>query len=120
MAGHVAPFCPLYFLVTAGLVFAAILPLQLQVCTMCSLALKCEFIHYYLEKTKKKKCSIQNLIFVGIWVFHSDHITFIKDVAATQPPQHLCHLLRMLKTKGGSFFVPCFFFLLVPRFFRTW
>ena len=55
MAGHVAPFCPLYFLVTAGLVFAAILHLQLQVCTMCSLALKCEFIHYYLEKTKKKK-----------------------------------------------------------------
>ncbi len=32
-----------------------------------------------------------------------DHITFIKDVAVTQPPQHLCHLLRMLKTKGGFF-----------------
>jgi len=119
MAGHVAPLCPLYFLVTAGLAFAAILPLQLQVCTMCSLTVKCEFVHYYLKK-KKKKCLIQNLIFVGIWVFHSDHITFIKDVAATQPPQHLCHLLRMLKTKGGSFFVPCFFFPLVPRYFRTW
>ena len=69
------------------------------------------WIHSLLfgKNKKKKKCLIQNLIFVGIWVFHSDHITFIKDVAATQPPQHLCHLLRMLKTKGGSFFVPCFF-----------
>lgn len=72
------------------------------------------------NKNKIKICLLQNLIFVGIWVFHSDHITFIKDVAATQPPQHLCHLLRMLKTKGGSFFVPCVFFLLVPRFFWTW
>ncbi|KAM3709273.1 hypothetical protein ACJW30_02G160900 [Castanea mollissima] len=35
-----------------------------------------------------------------------DHITFIKDVAATQPPQHLCHLLRMLKTKGESILSP--------------
>ncbi|GMY11791.1 protein IN CHLOROPLAST ATPASE BIOGENESIS, chloroplastic-like [Fagus crenata] len=35
-----------------------------------------------------------------------DHITFIKDVAVTQPPQHLCHLLRMLKTKGESILSP--------------
>ena len=88
---------------------------------MCSLTVKCEFVHYYLGKKKeKKKCLLQNLIFVVIWVFHSDHITFIKDVAGTQPPQHLCFFLRMLKTKGGSFLFHVFFFFLVPRFFRTW
>ncbi|KAL0450367.1 UNVERIFIED_CONTAM: protein IN CHLOROPLAST ATPASE BIOGENESIS, chloroplastic [Sesamum latifolium] len=29
----------------------------------------------------------------------SDHVSFIKDVAATQPPEHLNHLLKMLKGK---------------------
>ncbi|KAA0042927.1 pentatricopeptide repeat-containing protein [Cucumis melo var. makuwa] len=28
-----------------------------------------------------------------------DHVSFIKDVAATEPPQHLFHLLKMLKTR---------------------
>ncbi|KAB5547829.1 hypothetical protein DKX38_011235 [Salix brachista] len=35
-----------------------------------------------------------------------DHISFIKEVAATQPPKHLSHLLRMLKTKGESIVSP--------------
>ncbi|KAJ7944441.1 putative Cyclin delta-3 [Quillaja saponaria] len=35
-----------------------------------------------------------------------DHISFIKDVAAAQPPQHLSQLLRMLKTKGESIISP--------------
>eukprot|EP00258_Populus_trichocarpa_P006689 XP_002310717.3 uncharacterized protein LOC7483102 [Populus trichocarpa] len=35
-----------------------------------------------------------------------DHIGFIKEVAATQPPKHLSHLLRMLKTKGESIVSP--------------
>ncbi|KAA0051987.1 pentatricopeptide repeat-containing protein [Cucumis melo var. makuwa] len=30
----------------------------------------------------------------------TDHVSFIKDVAATEPPQHLFHLLKMLKTRG--------------------
>ncbi|KAG6605211.1 Protein IN CHLOROPLAST ATPASE BIOGENESIS, chloroplastic, partial [Cucurbita argyrosperma subsp. sororia] len=29
----------------------------------------------------------------------SDHVSFIKDVAATEPPQHLSNLLKMLKTR---------------------
>ncbi|KAI8535092.1 hypothetical protein RHMOL_Rhmol10G0148200 [Rhododendron molle] len=28
----------------------------------------------------------------------SDHVSFIKDVAATQPPEHLPHLLKMLQS----------------------
>ncbi|KAJ6419857.1 hypothetical protein OIU84_029890 [Salix udensis] len=35
-----------------------------------------------------------------------DHISFIKEVAATQPPKHLSHLLRMLKIKGESIVSP--------------
>ncbi|XP_038723009.1 protein IN CHLOROPLAST ATPASE BIOGENESIS, chloroplastic-like isoform X2 [Tripterygium wilfordii] len=35
-----------------------------------------------------------------------EHISFIKDVAATQPPKHLPHLLRMLKTSGESIISP--------------
>lgn len=35
-----------------------------------------------------------------------DHITFIKDVAATQPPQHLSQLLRMLKSRGELILSP--------------
>lgn len=29
-----------------------------------------------------------------------DHVSFVKDVAATQPPQHLSNLLTILKTRG--------------------
>ncbi|XP_022149549.1 uncharacterized protein LOC111017955 isoform X2 [Momordica charantia] len=36
----------------------------------------------------------------------SDHVSFINDIAATQPPQHLCQLLKMLKTRGGSIISP--------------
>lgn len=32
----------------------------------------------------------------------SDHVSFIKDVAICEPPEHLSQLLRMLKTRGGS------------------
>ncbi|KAJ4836220.1 hypothetical protein Tsubulata_025594 [Turnera subulata] len=35
-----------------------------------------------------------------------DHIGFIKDVAATKPPKHLPHLLRMLQTRGESIVSP--------------
>ncbi|BFG35927.1 hypothetical protein CerSpe_222010 [Prunus speciosa] len=35
-----------------------------------------------------------------------DHVSFIKEVAATQPPQHLSQLLTMLKTKGESILSP--------------
>jgi hypothetical protein len=28
-------------------------------------------------------------------------MTFIKDVASAQPPEHLSQLMRMLKTRGG-------------------
>ncbi|XP_021887292.1 uncharacterized protein LOC110806681 [Carica papaya] len=35
-----------------------------------------------------------------------DHISFIKDVAVTQPPDHLPHLLRMLQTKGENILSP--------------
>ncbi|KAL9464287.1 hypothetical protein AB3S75_001979 [Citrus x aurantiifolia] len=35
-----------------------------------------------------------------------DHISFIKDVAATQPPQHLSHLLKLLKARGESIISP--------------
>lgn len=38
----------------------------------------------------------------------TDHVSFIKEVAATQPPQHLSQLLTMLKTKGGSLLKPLF------------
>ncbi|KAL7228262.1 hypothetical protein ACSBR2_007049 [Camellia fascicularis] len=29
----------------------------------------------------------------------TDHVSFIKDVAATQPPEHLPHLLKMLQVR---------------------
>ncbi|KAH9711987.1 protein IN CHLOROPLAST ATPASE BIOGENESIS [Citrus sinensis] len=35
-----------------------------------------------------------------------DHISFIKDVAAAQPPQHLSHLLKLLKARGESIISP--------------
>ncbi|KAF3438983.1 hypothetical protein FNV43_RR17258 [Rhamnella rubrinervis] len=35
-----------------------------------------------------------------------DHVSFIKDVAANQPPEHLCQLLGMLKTRGESIISP--------------
>ncbi|XP_042973768.1 protein IN CHLOROPLAST ATPASE BIOGENESIS, chloroplastic-like isoform X2 [Carya illinoinensis] len=35
-----------------------------------------------------------------------DHMTFIKDVAAAQPPEHLGQLLGMLKTRGESILSP--------------
>ncbi|XP_029127608.1 protein IN CHLOROPLAST ATPASE BIOGENESIS, chloroplastic [Cajanus cajan] len=36
----------------------------------------------------------------------SDHVSFVKDVAATQPPQHLSQLLTILKTRGESIVSP--------------
>ncbi|XVE49221.1 hypothetical protein DITRI_Ditri01bG0065000 [Diplodiscus trichospermus] len=36
----------------------------------------------------------------------SGHISFIKDVAATQPPKNLQHLLKMLQTRGESILSP--------------
>ncbi|KAI3922268.1 hypothetical protein MKX01_005957 [Papaver californicum] len=36
----------------------------------------------------------------------SDHISFIKDVAATRPPEHLNSLLNMLQSKGETIVFP--------------
>ncbi|CAL5369478.1 unnamed protein product [Camellia sinensis] len=36
----------------------------------------------------------------------ADHVSFIKDVAATQPPDHLPHLLRMLQVRGEPIISP--------------
>ncbi|KAK9054102.1 hypothetical protein SSX86_025179 [Deinandra increscens subsp. villosa] len=36
----------------------------------------------------------------------SDHVTFIKEVAAAQPPEHLHHLLKMLQVRGESIISP--------------
>ncbi|CAK9167124.1 unnamed protein product [Ilex paraguariensis] len=36
----------------------------------------------------------------------TDHVSFIKDIAATQPPEHLHHLLKMLKVRGESIISP--------------
>ncbi|KAL7101404.1 hypothetical protein ACP275_08G051800 [Erythranthe tilingii] len=35
-----------------------------------------------------------------------EHASFIKDVAATQPPEHLNHLLKMLQIKGDQIISP--------------
>ncbi|CAI0405775.1 unnamed protein product, partial [Linum tenue] len=35
-----------------------------------------------------------------------DHTEFIRDVAAIQPPKHLPHLMRMLRTRGDSIVSP--------------
>ncbi|KAK6116218.1 hypothetical protein DH2020_050014 [Rehmannia glutinosa] len=35
-----------------------------------------------------------------------DHASFIKDVAATQPPEHLNHLLKVLQLKGEQIISP--------------
>ncbi|GAV71292.1 hypothetical protein CFOL_v3_14786 [Cephalotus follicularis] len=35
-----------------------------------------------------------------------DHVSFVKEVAATQPPKHLGHLLSMLKTRGEFILSP--------------
>uniref|UniRef100_A0A2C9V5V2 Uncharacterized protein n=1 Tax=Manihot esculenta TaxID=3983 RepID=A0A2C9V5V2_MANES len=34
------------------------------------------------------------------------HVSFIKDVAATQPPEHLPSLLKILQTKGETIISP--------------
>eukprot|EP00257_Ricinus_communis_P016280 XP_015574415.1 uncharacterized protein LOC8288175 isoform X2 [Ricinus communis] len=36
----------------------------------------------------------------------SGHVLFIKDVAVTQPPEHLHHLLKMLQTRGETIISP--------------
>ncbi|XP_058740783.1 protein IN CHLOROPLAST ATPASE BIOGENESIS, chloroplastic-like [Vicia villosa] len=36
----------------------------------------------------------------------SDHVSFVKDVAATQPPQHLSQLLSIVKTRGDTIISP--------------
>ncbi|CAL9149639.1 unnamed protein product [Musa hybrid cultivar] len=35
-----------------------------------------------------------------------DHISFIKDIAATRPPEHLNYLLNMLQSRGGAVISP--------------
>ncbi|KAL2528551.1 hypothetical protein Fot_21152 [Forsythia ovata] len=35
-----------------------------------------------------------------------DHVSFIKDVAVTQPPEHLNHLLKMLQVRGDQIVSP--------------
>ncbi|XP_042973683.1 protein IN CHLOROPLAST ATPASE BIOGENESIS, chloroplastic-like isoform X2 [Carya illinoinensis] len=51
------------------------------------------------------RCSAFSPAPVGL-VENVDHMTFIKDVAAAQPPEHLGQLLRMLKTRGESILSP--------------
>lgn len=34
------------------------------------------------------------------------HISFVKDIASTQPPEHLHHLLKVLQTKGETIISP--------------
>lgn len=36
----------------------------------------------------------------------SDHISFVKDIASTQPPEHLHHLLKVLETRGETIISP--------------
>ncbi|XP_023635444.1 uncharacterized protein LOC17879379 [Capsella rubella] len=36
----------------------------------------------------------------------SGHVSFIKDVAATEPPMHLQHLLKVLQTRGETIISP--------------
>ncbi|ESQ53732.1 hypothetical protein EUTSA_v10025679mg [Eutrema salsugineum] len=36
----------------------------------------------------------------------SGHVSFIKDVAATEPPMHLPHLLKVLQTRGETIISP--------------
>lgn len=36
----------------------------------------------------------------------SDHVSFIKDIAVAQPPEHLHHLLKMLQVRGESIISP--------------
>lgn len=36
----------------------------------------------------------------------TEHVSFVKDVAATQPPQHLSQLLTILKTRGETIISP--------------
>ncbi|XP_058010459.1 protein IN CHLOROPLAST ATPASE BIOGENESIS, chloroplastic isoform X3 [Hevea brasiliensis] len=36
----------------------------------------------------------------------TEHISFMKEVAATEPPRHLPHLLRLLKTRGDAIISP--------------
>ncbi|AEE86319.1 hypothetical protein ISN45_At04g036200 [Arabidopsis thaliana x Arabidopsis arenosa] len=36
----------------------------------------------------------------------SGHVSFIKDVAATEPPMHLHHLLKVLQTRGETIISP--------------
>ncbi|KAL8477056.1 hypothetical protein ACS0TY_029392 [Phlomoides rotata] len=36
----------------------------------------------------------------------SDHASFIKDVASTQPPEHLNHLLKLLQVRGEEIMSP--------------
>ncbi|KAL2987868.1 hypothetical protein AAZX31_11G052700 [Glycine max] len=50
-----------------------------------------------------------NRFALSFFIFHSlvaDHVSFVKDVAATQPPQHLSQLLSILKTRGESIISP--------------
>lgn len=37
---------------------------------------------------------------------NAGHISFIEEVAATQPPQHLHYLLKMLQTRGETIISP--------------
>jgi len=39
----------------------------------------------------------------------AEHVSFVKDVAVTQPPQHLSQLLTILKTRGTIFPLHLFF-----------
>ncbi|OAY33748.1 protein IN CHLOROPLAST ATPASE BIOGENESIS, chloroplastic isoform X1 [Manihot esculenta] len=36
----------------------------------------------------------------------TEHVSFIRDVAAAEPPKHLSHLLRLLKTRGEAIISP--------------
>ncbi|KAF7828706.1 protein IN CHLOROPLAST ATPASE BIOGENESIS, chloroplastic-like isoform X2 [Senna tora] len=43
---------------------------------------------------------------VNFLLIFADHVAFVKDVAASQPPQHLSQLLNVLKTRGETIVSP--------------
>ncbi|CAO2814839.1 unnamed protein product [Amaranthus hypochondriacus] len=56
--------------------------------------------------TAPRLCSFQSALPQIRCFSSSGHISFVKDVACTQPPEHLHHLLNVLQTKGETIISP--------------
>ncbi|CAB80126.1 hypothetical protein [Arabidopsis thaliana] len=64
-----------------------------------------------LEQSFVGKCSDYDCLFDYSWWRQQInkrmwHVSFIKDVAATEPPMHLHHLLKVLQTRGETIISP--------------